>query len=235
MRVSIGFVRKGLVTVAMAAVIVCLALVSVGGVMPVSADKKPIYRGNSDNSVSLMVNVYWGSEFIPEMLEIFAKNGIKTTFFVGGTWVRDNEQLFKTIVSHGHEIGNHGYFHKSHDKLNADRNREEMQATHSLVENVCGVDMKLFAPPSGAFSAITLDVAEEMGYTTVMWSKDTIDWRDQDVKIIRKRAVKNIQGGDLVLMHPTAATVGALPGIIADVKSASLSVKTVSEVIGLQN
>lgn len=197
----------------------------------VSAKSGAIYNGTSENKVSLMVNVYWGGEFIDEMLDIFAQNGVKTTFFVGGTWVEKNEETLKKIVEYGHEIGNHGFFHKDHDKINFERNREEIQATHELVKAVCGVEMNLFAPPSGAYNETTLQVAQNLGYATIMWSKDTIDWRDQDENLIFKRATKNISGGDLVLMHPTRATVNTLDKIIKQILNQNLTVAPVSEVI----
>lgn len=197
----------------------------------VSAKSGAIYKGSNDNRVSLMVNVYWGNEFIEQMLDIFATNGVKTTFFVGGSWVRDNEQLLKKIVENGHELGNHGFYHKNHDKISEERNRQEISATHELVKSVCGVEMNLFAPPSGAFNNKTLDIAEKLGYTTIMWSKDTIDWRDQDESVIFRRATKNIRGGDLVLMHPTKATCAVLDKIIKEISNHGLTVSTVSEVI----
>lgn len=201
------------------------------GFRNVSAAGAPIYKGESENKVSLMVNVYWGTEFIEPMLEIFEENGVQTTFFVGGMWVKDNEAVLKTIYEKGHEIGNHGYFHKDHKKINRARNREEIEVTHKLVKSVLGVDMTLFAPPSGAYGDTTIEVAEELGYKTIMWSDDTIDWRDKDSKLIYTRATKKIKGGSLVLMHPTAATVEALPDIIKTIKEKGLSVAKVSDVI----
>ena len=53
-----------------------------------------------------------------------------------------------------------------------------------------------------------------MGYRVIMWTKDTIDWRDQDVDVLVRRATRNMQSGDIILMHPTAATVEALQRII---------------------
>ena len=133
------------------------------------------------------------------------------------------------IVSEGHEIGNHGFFHKNHDKLSDKQNKEEMQSTHELVKALCDKEITLFAPPSGAFNQITLDIAKEMGYTTVMWSKDTIDWRDQDVNLIKKRALKDLKAGNIVLMHPTSATVTALDDVINSIKASGLKLLTISE------
>ena len=134
-------------------------------------------------------------------------------------------------MADGHEIGNHGYYHKDHDKISEEKNREEIYQTHEIVKALSGVEMNLFAPPSGAFNQTTLEVASEMGYVTIMWTKDTIDWRDKDTSLIYSRAIKNPQNGDLILMHPTKNTLEALPDIIDFYQSSNFNVTTVSETI----
>ena len=62
-----------------------------------------------------------------------------------------------------------------------------------------------------------------------MWSKDTIDWRDHNTNLIFSRATKNMQNGDLILMHPTENTKDALKDIIKAYQNAGFSVVTVSE------
>ncbi len=227
-----NFFTKYFVNFVLVFVVVSIASIGVF-VGDTVADSKPsaIYKGSSKDKVSLMVNVYWGTEYVDKMLEIFEENDVKTTFFVGGCWVRDNEETFLRIVDAGHEIANHGFFHKDHNKISASANVEEITATHELVKAVCGIEMNLFAPPSGAYSQKTLDIASDLGYTTIMWSKDTIDWRDKDENLVFRRATKNISGGDLILMHPTAHTVSALENILNKIKEENLSVATVSEVL----
>ena len=195
------------------------------------SNNNPIFKGSSNTNVALMFNVYWGTEYLPTILDTLEKYDIKTTFFVGGSWVKDNEKEFMQIVNNGHEIGNHGFFHKEHNKLSFERNVQEIQTTHTLVKAICGINMNLFAPPSGAYNDNTLRAASEEGYVTVMWSKDTIDWRDQDSSLIYKRATKNIGGGDLILMHPTIATADALDDIITEIKKQGLNIAPVSDVI----
>ena len=200
------------------AVISFVALISFyGGVRNVfvSNDSQPYYKGNLQyKRVSLMINVYWGTEYIPQMLDILNKFTVKATFFVGGDWVSKNSSVLVDIVNEGHEIGNHGYFHKNHDKLSYQQNVDEIASCQKVVEDVSGVTTNLFAPPSGAFSKTTLSASSNLGYKTIMWSKDTIDWRDKDSQLIYSRATKNLANGDLVLMHPTKDTVVALPQII---------------------
>lgn len=199
----------------------------------VSSNYSPINKGESDTKVSLMVNVYWGTEFIPQMLDVFDDYNAKTTFFVGGMWAAENEQMLKEIYSRGHEIGNHGYYHKDHKQIDFNRNKQEIEITHKVVKEILGVDMTLFAPPSGSYGDTTLEVASELGYKTIMWTLDTIDWRDQDESVILSRATEKISGGALVLMHPTKATVAALDDILQAINNKGLSVSTVSEVISL--
>ncbi|MCH5164479.1 MAG: polysaccharide deacetylase family protein [Clostridiales bacterium] len=226
---SIGSLISNLVICAV--VVIVFAVSFAPNALTVSNGDNPIYKGNSENKVSLMVNVYWGTEYIPEMLDIFSRYGVKTTFFVGGMWACENEAILKDIYAAGHEIGNHGYYHKDHKKLDYNRNKEEMEITHKVVKSILDYDMKLFAPPSGSYGNVTLQVAEELGYKTIMWTLDTIDWRDQDESLIIKRATEKITGGALVLMHPTKATVSALDRILAAITQKGLAVAPVSEVI----
>ncbi len=191
-----------------------------------------IYHGNTDSkNISLMINVYWGNEYLPDMLKVLKDNNVTTTFFVGGTWVNKYPELFMQIVNDGHEIGNHGYFHKDQDKLDYQGNYDEINVTHKLVKSLSGVDMNLFAPPSGAFNKSTLDACKKLGYQPIMWTYDTIDWRDQDSNLIFKRATKNMKGGNLILMHPTEKTLQALPNIINEFKNNGFNLTTVTNTL----
>ncbi len=196
-----------------------------------SGDKlKAFYNGNLNKAeVSLMINVYWGTEYLDNMLNTLKDNDVKVTFFVGGMWASENEEMLQRFIDEGHELGNHGYYHKDHDKISVERNREEITITHKLVEKLTGVEMTLFAPPSGAYNTTTLSVADSLGYKTIMWTKDTIDWRDKDTSLIYKRAVAKPNNGDFILMHPTKNTAEALESIIKFYKTNNYRLVTVSQ------
>lgn len=189
-----------------------------------------IYNGDrSKNRVSLMFNVYEGTKIVESILETLDKYNAKATFFIGGCWADDNQDTLLKIVESGNEIANHGYFHKDHKKLSPEKNKEEIITTEKIILGMCGVKTKLFAPPSGSFSDITLQVADECGYKLIMWSKDTIDWRDKSVDKVYARATKNVSNGDLILMHPKQHTLLALPSILEYYSNMKLSVVTVSD------
>ena len=205
-----------------------------GGAVAVSTDHDNViyYRGNVDRpNIALMINVYWGDEYLDTMLDILQDKDVKCTFFLGGSWVKDREGTLKRLVEHGHELGNHGYNHKSPTTISDERNREEILVTERLIESMVGVRTTLFAPPSGDVNQNVARIANEMGYRTIMWSQDTIDWRDQDVEVIVRRATAKAANGNLVLMHPTKATALALPKIIDRLRELGYNLTTVSQTL----
>lgn len=214
----------------MLVVVSMLAVLGVGLSTTSSVINGVYYSGNTEsNKISLMINVYWGTEYLDDMLEILDRYEVKTTFFVGGTWAVKESDMLKKMYDAGHEIGNHGYSHKDQDKLNREQNKNEILTTHTLVNDLIGVNMDLFAPPSGAYNKTTVEVATELGYKTIMWTRDTVDWRDKNEEVIYKRAIKDAKGGDLILMHPTACTLLALERIIVSLQEQGFVLTTVSE------
>ncbi len=76
-----------------------------------------------------------------------------------------------------------------------------------------------------------MKACEDLGYKVIMWTRDTIDWRDHDADLIFTRATQNLTPGELILLHPTDATVVALPRILDYLKVVGLTADVVSNVI----
>ena len=187
------------------------------------------YRGTSGDGVSLMFNVYWGTQEVEGILEALAEYDAKATFFIGGSWADDNTACVRKIVEEGHEVGSHGYFHRDHTTLGYEGNVEEISRSVQFLQLAAGVPVTLFAPPSGAYDEDTVNAAESLGLRTVMWSRDTVDWRDKDEETCYLRATEDLQAGELILMHPMEHTLAALPRILEYCKSHSLRPITVGE------
>ena len=68
----------------------------------------------------------------------------------------------------------------------------------------------MFRFPYGSSSPSTLRTANELGYTAVGWTVDTIGWEGtsggQSVATVVQRALSHLEPGEIVLMH-----VGANP------------------------
>lgn len=190
---------------------------------------EPYRIGKSLDGVSLTFNVYEGREIVYGILDVLDEYEGKATFYIGGCWADDNADCLKEIYARGHELGNHGYFHKDHSKLSQEENEREIAVCNDYIKLCIGIKPTLFAPPSGAYSKAQLLAAEKLGMKTVLWSKDTIDWRDRDEKIIYERATKNVKAGDIILMHPYKTTLDALSDVLLYYKNQNLRVITVSE------
>lgn len=191
------------------------------------------YSGNAEKGcVSLMFNVYQNTDCVYEILDVLDDYGAKATFFIGGCWADDNVDCVRAIYSRGHEVASHGYFHKDHSQLGYDENLEEISPSVKLLNMICNTEVSLFAPPSGAFNDYTVNACLSLGLKLVMWSRDTIDWRDQDTELIVSRATEGLAAGEFILMHPTEGTVSALPEILDYIGESGLTACTVSYSIG---
>ena len=202
-----------------------------------------VYEGDRNGGkVALMFNVYEGTEYVEQIARLLAERGMNATFFLGGIWAERNGDTVVRLAADGFELGNHGYLHRDHAALSAERNRSEIVITERLLsatladlpaEAQTAALPKLFAPPSGSMGDAMHTVCEQLGYTVVMWTRDTIDWRDHDAALITERALRDLAAGDLILMHPTAATVQALPAILDGIAAAGLTADTVTATLAL--
>lgn len=193
---------------------------------------QPIFQGKPNVSkVAFACNVFWGEEYLPEMLATLDKNNIKITFFIGGSWARRFPEHLKQIAAKGHEIGNHSYSHPHPNAIGKQKNKEQIQQTEQLIKELTGYKTTLYAPPYGEYNDIVLEAAAELGYKTILWSIDTIDWQRPAPAVIHNRVMKKLHNGAIILMHPTAPTVQALPGLIAAIRERGYTITTVSDIL----
>jgi probable sporulation protein (polysaccharide deacetylase family) len=192
----------------------------------------PIYRGNPEKKqMALMINVAWGTEYIPEILNILQENKIKATFFLDGSWTKKNEEVARSIAQAGHEIGNHAYSHPDMSKISAADQLRQITRTNSVIEQATGVKPKLFAPPSGAYADSTVEIAYKQDMYTILWTLDTVDWKKPPASTIVNRVLSRAENGALVLMHPTEPTRDALRTIIPNLIKKGYGLVTVSELL----
>lgn len=217
--------------VGLATVLFASGLFFAGHIKPVSYTP-PIYQGSSKlKEVSLTVNVFWGEEYIPQMLDILKQYNVKATFFLGGTWVKQYPELANNIAQQGHEIGSHGYSHPHPDRLSKSGNLKDIQKAEEVIIQATGVKPKLYAPPYGERGPAVLQAADEASYRTILWSVDTIDWQLPPPEVIVNRVTEKVSNGAIILMHPTAPTVKALPQIIERLKKEGYQMVPVSKLI----
>jgi probable sporulation protein (polysaccharide deacetylase family) len=199
---------------------------------PVFSEINPYYHGPEDKAkMALTINVAWGEEYIPDMLRILDEKEVKATFFFIGKWVEKFPELTKEIANKGHEIGNHGYRHAHPNQLSRQSLINLIKKNEELLIKITGQQSKLFAPPYGEYNDRVLRVAEELGYKTILWTADTIDWQRPAPEVIINRVMSKVSKGGIVLMHPTAPTVKSLAIMVDRLRGKGYTLATVSELL----
>lgn len=192
----------------------------------------PIYRGNpAKREISLMFNVAWGTEYVMRIVRILREDHVGGTFFLDGSWTRANPGVAKAVAAAGMEVGSHAYNHPMMSRLSRGQMISQMARTNGVITGATGKTVMLFAPPAGDFNQLVVRVAAGLNMKTVLWTLDTIDWRRPAPSVILRRVVSRATPGALVLMHPTAPTVAALPAMIKQLRQAGYRLVTVSQML----
>src|SRR5699024_8372549 len=118
----------------------------------IDLESAPIYRGHPEKQmVSFMINVSWGSEHIPAIINTLQEYQVKANFFIEGKWARENPELVQMIVEKGHLVGNHAYNHPDMARLNNQEIETQIKQTNEILTAITGETPTYFTPPSGSF------------------------------------------------------------------------------------
>lgn len=147
----------------------------------------------------------------PAILDALKKHDVKATFFVVGTYIKDNPDLIKRIHEEGHLIGNHTYHHPDMSQIATKESfHKELKDVETEYKNVVGEEMtKFYRPPQGKYNESNLQMAKDLGYHTFFWSLAYVDWYEND-QPSKEEAFQKLLGrihpGAIVLLHSTSRT-----------------------------
>ncbi len=194
----------------------------------------PVYRVDTGRqAMAIAVNVAWGEDCLPELLEIFREQNVKATFFIDGEWAQKFPDMVRFISEEGHELANHGYQHVHVEKMSEPMIKQLISDNEKLLVSLGVKPSKLFAPPYGECNLTVVSAAASLGYTTTMWTIDTLDWKTEDPEKILGRVVPKIAPGAIILAHPTKVFLKALPRIVDASRNAGYRFFTVSDLLNL--
>lgn len=145
------------------------------------------------------------------ILDALKKHNAPATFFVVGTYVKENPDLIKQMVADGHTVGNHTYHHRDMSQISTQESfTEELETVESAYKEITGKDMtKYYRPPQGIYNTTNLEMAKEMGYKTFFWSLAYVDWYQDDQPTHEEafdKLLTRIHPGAIVLLHSTSST-----------------------------
>lgn len=201
---------------------------------------KAIYSVKTDQKiVALTFDISWGEKTPGPVLDVLEKENLKkATFFLSGPWTSTHSDIAKRIKTMGFEIGSHGNLHKNFSEYSNDWIDVQVKKAEESIFDVTGVKTKLIRTPNGDFNSRVLKKLSTMGYTTIQWDTDSLDWKNPGVDAIVNRVLSKAHPGDIILMHASDSckqTVEALPRIIAGLRAKGYEFVTVSELISGTN
>ena len=135
------------------------------------------------------------------LLDVLAKHEVKTTFFMIGRFVRERPEIAQAVAQAGHVIGNHTFTHPLLIFQSQEQTRTQLQDCRAALSDVIGEQSNLFRPPFGGRRPATLRIARDLGLEPVMWNVTGYDWSAPPAAVIEKKVVRQMQGGDVVLLH----------------------------------
>jgi peptidoglycan/xylan/chitin deacetylase (PgdA/CDA1 family) len=167
-----------------------------------------------------------------QVLDILAAQCVKATYFLVGSMARAYPAVVRRIYEEGHTIGTHSEDHPPRfQKLPVEKMRQEIDDGIADVGAALG-DPKELAPFFRIPGLARSDVVEEelAARALVVFSSDTVadDWhhRIKPDEIV-SRAISRLQarGKGILLLHDIhAATVAALPDLLARLKEAGFHI-----------
>ena len=159
----------------------------------------PVRGQPNEKLVALTFDDGPSGRFTRRLLEGLDTLDVQATFFLCGYRIAQYPELTEKIFQEGHEIGFHGYSHKSMKTMGAQEIMEELQKTQALLPEGC--EQKFLRCPGGICSECTCDIAGKMGLSLAYWSVDPQDWNSRDSFAIANDVIRQVKDGDIILMH----------------------------------
>jgi len=177
------------------------------------------------SDIAITIDDCFDIEVLERMLDLFLKENVRVTFFPAGSFVRDKDgDIWRRVITEGHEIGNHTQNHRDLTKLKLNRVKDELRNAQNTLNRVLGFEYPLtfMRPPYGSFNANnTLKKIYHSGYDRVIfWS---VSQRSAQAYL------KDIRNGSVCLFHTKKQDLKILSELIPQLKEKQFNLVTVSE------
>lgn len=195
----------------------------------------PIFYVRTERKAcALTFDISWGEKMPEKVLDILKEQGVKATFFLSGPWASRHRNLVKRIINDGHELASHGHDHVNLSEYSKEEIADNIRQAGNILTNLSGATLRYFRPPNGDYDDIVVLTARELGYETVIWSVDSIDWKNPGVSYIVQRVSGLVFPGAIVLFHASDSapqTPEALPLVIENLRSAGYELVTLGQLM----
>lgn len=172
-------------------------------------------------------------KYTQRLLDGLQDRGVEATFLLCGYRMEQYPDLTQRIFDEGHEIGYHGFTHKSMEGMSRRSIAQELIDSQTLLPEGCRpVFMR---PPGGIVTDGVRQVAQARRLAILSWSVDPRDWASSSVGAIEAAVLKKVQDGDIILLHDMSySSVQAALDIVDVLREQGYEFVTVSELAKLR-
>lgn len=185
--------------------------------------------------VALTFDCEAGTTSTRQILQTLRENNAHATFFILGKYACMYPEIIREMVTDGHELGNHSFFHPLFYDITPITATLEITMTEAAVDWAVGrhVPMRYFRFPYAGSSPYWRQFIAEWGYQSAFWGPDPRGWAPdktpEDVIAYVRNVVRN---GDIVIMHCHAWNdVHALNEVIHLLREKGLEPTTLTEIL----
>jgi peptidoglycan-N-acetylglucosamine deacetylase len=167
---------------------------------------------------------------VDRILDALRDASVTATFFVQGRWAESAPDAARRIVTDGHLVGNHSFYHVRMPLLSDEGLRTDVTDAQTTITSLLGVDPRpWFRCPFGAGSddPRVLGLLKELGYRNAHWGIVLEDWEPwRDGAAIAGDALAEIRAATeppVVLLHTWPnGTADAVPTILSSLLDAGV-------------
>ena len=132
------------------------------------------------------------------LLDGLTQRNVKATFFLIGASAEAHPKLVERMVEEGHLIGNHTYSHVQLTTISDEAACAEIEEANEVLSKAVGEGIHYIRPPFGSWQP-GLDSLVDM--QVVLWSVDPQDWKVQNTERIVEKVLREVEDGDIILLH----------------------------------
>lgn len=214
-----------------AAAAVTLIVTSVGS----HAEKRllPIYSTECDEKkIAVTFDVAWENSNTDQLISILKDNDAKATFFITGDWCDRYPDDVKKFFDAGHEIENHSDKHPHVLGANVNDLIADTRECSRKIKMLTGEEPSLYRAPYGEYDDSLITTLDGMGMKVIQWDVDSVDWKKNSAADIKKKVLKGVKPGSILLFHNDLEnTTEALPEILSELKSQGYEFVAVKDLI----
>ena len=188
----------------------------------------PIFAKAEGKYVALTFDDGPSGRFTRALLDGLEKRNVKATFLLCGYRLEAYPKEAKRIHAEGHEIGLHGFSHRSMAEMEQEELEREIADTLALLPEGCRP--VFLRPPGGKCGPVVREAARQADLGVLLWSVDPRDWASHDAQVIEQAVVEQVRDGDVILLHDMSdSSVEAALAIVDELKEQGFTFVTVSE------